>query len=108
MKLKFTKENAEDAKKYIGKKVLCLYQDNIDSPLKIGVLESVNTLVSAPFEVDTNLYKILNYFDTIIYDSDLDDAIKSINSSIHQNHCEHKVDASSYNFNYCPICGEKL
>lgn len=108
MKLKFTKNNADEAKEYIGKKVICLYQDSIDSPMRIGILENVNPLISTPFEVNTNLFKILNYFDTIMYDSSLDDTIKGFNQLVHKGHCDHKLNMVEYEINYCPLCGEKL
>jgi hypothetical protein len=109
MKQVFTTENALEAEKYIGKKVLCYYQeDNIDGGIfRIGILEQINNGRS-PFVVNVNVHKIISNFTTIAYDPDMDDTVKSINNFIHEGHCKHQIDAKDLHFFFCPVCGEKL
>jgi hypothetical protein len=109
MKQVFTSENAEEAEKYIGKKVICFYQEPVmeGGPFRLGILEEVNKS-RTPFAVDINMHKIISNFGTIAYDPDMDDTLRNINDFIHMNHCEHKIDVRELNFNYCPVCGEKL
>jgi hypothetical protein len=111
MKKVFNRDNACEAEKYVGKKVLCFYQTNDieGSPIRIGVLEQINTGNHlSPFIVDINTHKILANFEVIAYDKDLDTSVKDINEFIHESHCDHKIDAKDFSFIYCPVCGLKL